>query len=217
MAEWYPLLLKLEGKTCVVFGGGPVAERKAGGLLQANADVRVVSPVITATLREWADDGRLRWEEREAEDGDVEGAALVFAATDRPEINRRIGELARRRAIPANIADEGEDGDFLVPAVLRRGGLVLTASASGASPALAARIIDELAERYGPEYNENIEALKIIRSIVKAEVSDPAERRELLQAAVTDEAINEWRSDSWQNDKSRLVARLRQRANDRRG
>lgn len=212
MANWYPLLLKLEGRKCVVFGGGAVAQRKAGGLLETGADVLVVSPRLTPELLEWSRQGRLRWTAREAEESDLDGAALTFAATDRPDLNRRLAEAAAGRGIPANVADDGESGDFIVPAVLRRGGLVLTASASGAGPALPVRIIGELAERYGHDYNENVEILRTIRRIVKSSVADPAERRALLGAAVTDEALAEWRAASRLDDADELVARLRQLA-----
>lgn len=217
MPSWYPIMLKLEGRKCVVIGGGSVAQRKAEGLMQAQADVILISPQSTPTLREWSDAGRVRWVERQVEEKDLDGAVLVFAATDQPHINRWIAEVCAQRAIPVNIADEGEAGDFLVPAVLRQGDLVLTASTSGAGPALASRIILELADRYGQEYNESIEILRAIRLIVKDEVADISERRELLKAAVTDEALQEWREASWLHDKDKLMTRLRQLVNDRKG
>ncbi len=217
MADWYPIMLRMDGRRCVVIGGGTVAQRKSEGLLQAKADIRVISPKLTPTLRDWAKAGQLQWAQREAKEEDIVGSALVFAATDQPEVNRWIAGIARRHAIPVNIADDGEEGDFLVPAVLRRGDLILAASASGAGPALAKRIVNELAERYGPEYGESVEALRAIREIVKAEVSDISERRELLQIAVSDEALEEWRSAAWIRDKDKLIERLRQRVNDRKG
>ncbi|RED64099.1 precorrin-2 dehydrogenase/sirohydrochlorin ferrochelatase family protein [Cohnella lupini] len=217
MAGWYPIILQMDGRRCIVVGGGAVAQRKSEGLLQAKADIRVISPKLTPVLQEWANAGLLQWDEREAKEEDLDGATLVFAATDRPEVNRWIAEIAGLRGIPYNIADNGEEGDFLVPAVLRQGDLILAASASGAGPALAKRIINELAERYGPEYDENVKALRTIREIVKSEISDITERRELLQVAVTDEALEEWRSAAWIRDKDRLIARLRQRVNDRKG
>jgi precorrin-2 dehydrogenase / sirohydrochlorin ferrochelatase len=217
LSDWYPIMLKLEGRKCVVFGGGAVAQRKTAGLLQADADVYVISPRVTPILREWAEAGHLQLTEREAEQSDLAGATLVFAATDRPDINHWIAEIAGNLGVPVNIVDEGERSDFLTPAVVRRGGLVLTASTSGAGPALAAQIIQELADRYGPEYKENVEALRAIRAVVKAEVTDSSERRALLQAAVTDEALTEWRTASWLKDKDMLLNRLRQRALDLRG
>lgn len=217
MSDWYPMMLKVEGRKCVVFGGGPVAQRKIAGLLQANAAVYIVSPTVTPALRQWAEDGQLYWEQREAEESDLQNAMLVFAATDQPNVNRWVLYAAGERGIPVNVADDGESGDFILPAVVRQGGLVLTASASGAGPALTTRIIRELAERYGSEYKQNVELLRAIRHVVKAEVVDMAERRELLQAAVTEDALKEWRSVPWLSDKDKLLARLRQRVDDMKG
>lgn len=211
MTEWYPVMLKVDGRKCVIIGGGTVAQRKADGLLQANADVYIVSPRTTPTIQLWAESRRIQLSQREAVQEDLEGAVLVFAATDRIEINKWIADAAHKRGIPVNIADAGEQGDFLTPAVVRRGGLVLTASASGAGPAMAAKIIRELSEQYGPEFQEHIEILRSIRAVVKAEVHNLSERRELLQAAVTDDALEEWRSAAWLHDKEKLLARLRQR------
>ncbi|MFC5700532.1 bifunctional precorrin-2 dehydrogenase/sirohydrochlorin ferrochelatase [Cohnella faecalis] len=214
MAAWYPILLDLTGKRCVVVGGGPVAERKANGLLEAGASVCVVSPRLTEGLHRLASEGRIEWRRREAEETDVQGAALLFAATSLPEANRAMAEAARKAGGLANVADDGESGDFIVPAVVRRGELILAASASGAGPALAARIAGELAVRYGEAYSDYASRLRHIRTIVKASVSDRSERRRLLAAAVTEEALEEWRTGDWPVDSDKLIARLRERAGE---
>ncbi|BBI32516.1 precorrin-2 dehydrogenase [Cohnella abietis] len=211
------MMMKIEGRRCIVVGGGKVAERKTEGLLQAKANVTIVSPRLTPLLQQWSEAGSLHWIKREAVEADLTGATLIFAATDLPEINKWVFEVAEGLAIPVNIADDGELGSFINPAVLRRGELVLTASASGAGPALATRIIQELSAQYGPEYKRYIETLRAIRAIVKDEVADASERRALLKAAVTDEALQEWQSGSLLQDKERLIARLRQRADELKG
>ncbi|MFC5468330.1 bifunctional precorrin-2 dehydrogenase/sirohydrochlorin ferrochelatase [Cohnella suwonensis] len=215
MPHWYPVMLRLDGRDCLVAGGGEVAERKTEGLLQAGASVTVVSPSATRRLSEWAAEGRVRWLAREAAGADVEGAALVFAATDNPSANRMIADAARALGIPVNVADDGEAGDFLVPATVRRGDLILTASASGAGPAFASRIAGELAEAYGPDYEDLVKTLKEIRLLVKAEVPDASERRALLRAAAGDEAIAMWRSREGMADKPRMLEALRRIANRR--
>ena len=217
MSEWYPIMLKLEGRKCVVVGGGLVAERKTMGLLQAKADVVIVSPQVTSTISQWAETGQLTLINREVQSDDLDGAVLLFAATDRQDINRWIAQLAEERGILVNLADAGERGEFLTPAVIRRGGLVLTASASGAGPALAARIIRELGEQYGPEYEQSIEVLRKIRTIVQAEVVDPIERRELLQVAASQEALEDWRAELTLPDQVKLLERLRQRVQNQKG
>lgn len=192
MAGWYPVMLNVSGKLCVVFGGGAVAERKIAGLLDAGARVRVVSPTLAPSLDKLASEGRVEWRRKLAEAKDCEGAVLVFAATDQPKVNRQMAAAARQFGIPANEADDGENSDFLVPAVLRRGDLVLAASASGAGPALSARIIRELADRYGPEYAEYAAALRGIRAAAKAQAADPEERRKLLAEAAKEDFLRDW-------------------------
>ncbi|THF83782.1 precorrin-2 dehydrogenase/sirohydrochlorin ferrochelatase family protein [Cohnella fermenti] len=194
MVPGYPVVLHLENRLCVVAGGGAVAERKAAGLLEAGASVLVVAPTLAPQLKRWAEEGRIRTIERAAEPSDLDGAALLFAATDKPEINRLLAEEARARGIPANLADRGDEGDFVTPAVVRRGRLLFAVSASGAGPAFASRLAAELSERYGEEYARLAEQLYKLRRAVLASVSDPARRRSLLREAVADRAIELWKA-----------------------
>lgn len=213
MSEWYPILLNLKDRPCVVVGGGAVAARKTKGLLDAGAVVKVISPALSKELNGLAETGKIEFVPRTyAGEGDLKGATLVFAATDRPEVNAAIASDAQRLGVPVNVADGSAEGDFIVPALLRRGELVLTASASGAGPAVAARIIGEMASRYGPEYARYLNALRKLRTLIKAEVADPIERRKLLEAASTEPSLIEIsQSDDW-TDKKAVIERLRVRA-----
>lgn len=210
MAAWYPVMMNMEGKSCVVVGGGQVAERKVGGLLDVGARVRVVSPALTAGLRDLAADGRIEWQAREAHAGDVAEADFAFAAAD-ASTNRRIADAARAAGVLINLADDGESGDFLLPAVVRRGRLLLAVSTSGASPVLAARIARNLAAQYGPEYEARTEALQHMRRIVKDHAA-AEERRELLSAAAGDEAWQRWRETEWTQEPQGWVEELRRMA-----
>ncbi|CAM3737407.1 bifunctional precorrin-2 dehydrogenase/sirohydrochlorin ferrochelatase [Cohnella lubricantis] len=206
----YPIMLDLKDKPVLIAGGGAVAERKAAALLEAGGDVTVVAPSVSPRLREWADRGRIRLAEREAREEDLAGAALFFAATDDAEANRRLAEAARARGVWTNVGTDGEAGDFVTPAVVRRGDLVLAVSASAAGPALAARVARELGQRYGPDYAHAAAVLRAVRRAAKACVGDAAERRRLLAASATDEALAMWREASPDEPPERLVERLRQ-------
>lgn len=184
MGDYYPAMLRIEGRRCVVIGGGRVAERKVRGLLAAGADVLVVAPALTAQLAQLADEGKLRVERRAYAEGDVAGAALAFAATDSRETNAAVAAEAEAAGIPVNVADAGEDGSFLTPAVVRCGGLVLAVSASGVGPGLAARIAGELERRYGAEWESHARWLGELRKRAKARIAEAALRRRLLQAAL---------------------------------
>jgi len=152
----YPIFLDLDGRRCVVVGGGEVASRKARKLLQARAGVVVISPEITPELESVA----VEVHRRPYKEGDLEGAYLVFAATDSREANAAVAREAKERGIPVNVADRPRDGDFALPATLRRGGLQVAVSTGGASPTLARRIKDRLEEMFGPEWAGIVEELE---------------------------------------------------------
>lgn len=132
----------------MIVGGGEVANRKARKLLQARARVVVISPEVRPELASMAVEVR----RRPYAEGDLEGAFLVFAATDLREVNAAVVREARERGIPVNVADEPSEGDFAVPSTLRRGQLQVAVSTGGASPTLARRIRRELEDAFGYEW-----------------------------------------------------------------
>lgn len=149
----YPIVLTdLAGARCVVVGSGAVAERKVAGLLEAGARPTVISPTLTATLAAWHEAGRIAHVARPYAEGDLDGVSLAFAATDDPAVNGRVAADARLLGALVNVADDPAAGSFHTVGAVRRGDLLLTVSTGGQSPAFAAYLRAELAERYGPEY-----------------------------------------------------------------
>lgn len=148
----YPVNLDVRNRLCVVVGGGAVAERKTTGLLAAGAKIRVVSPELTATLRQYALEERISWLSQLFTPEDVADAFLVFAATSSPEVQLEVRTAAHQAGCLVNMADAPELCDFHVPAILRRGDLVLAVSTAGTSPALAAWLKARLEQDIGGEY-----------------------------------------------------------------
>jgi precorrin-2 dehydrogenase / sirohydrochlorin ferrochelatase len=144
----YPIFLDLSGRRCVVVGGGGVADRKARKLLQARAEVVVISPEVGAELESVA----VEIHRREYREGDLEGAYLAFAATNVRKVNAAVAREAKERGILVNVADSPSEGDFALPSTLRRGRLQVAVSTGGASPTLARRIRGELEGAFGPEW-----------------------------------------------------------------
>ncbi len=118
---YYPMCLDLAGRPCLVVGGGPVAERKVVGLLQAGARLTVVSPRVTPQLDAWAREGRIRLIQRRYESSDLAGQSLAFVATDDGVVNAEVARDARTAGVLINVADDPAHCDFILPAVLRRG------------------------------------------------------------------------------------------------
>src|SRR5437868_5585794 len=102
MSRLYPINLDIERRLCVVIGGGVVAERKVSGLLEAGADVLVVSPDATSGLRDYAASGAIRHREGRYAPEDLVGACLVFAATNVRETNMQVARDAQRLGVPVN-------------------------------------------------------------------------------------------------------------------
>ena len=115
----------------------------------------MISPDVSPELASTAVEVR----RRPYREGDLEGAFLAFAATDRREVNAAVAWEAQERGIPVNVADEPSEGDFVLPSTLRRGQLQVAVSTGGASPTLAQRIRLELEDIFGYEWAGVIEAL----------------------------------------------------------
>ncbi|GGG74414.1 precorrin-2 dehydrogenase/sirohydrochlorin ferrochelatase family protein [Paenibacillus radicis (ex Gao et al. 2016)] len=183
----YPVMLQLRGEKIVIVGGGRIAERKTLALLEAGADgVVLISPVLTPHLQALANEGAIQVHARPYRTEDAGGARLLFAATDEALLNQEIADDGRRAGAWVNIADDASGSAFANPAVVRRGDLLLAVSASGASPALAARIKGELEQAYGEEYEAAVQRLRRLRERAKAVVEDPNERHELLRLAAAE-------------------------------
>jgi len=175
--RYYPVNLNLEGKRCIVLGGGEVAERRVLGLLECGAGVTVISPRLTSKLRELSDKGNIHHIERPYRSGDLKGAHLVFASTNNRKVNRQIGEEAKAFGILVNIVSAPNLSDFIVPGVLRQGDFMVTISTSGKSPALSRRLRIELESILGEEYEVFTEILGAIRE--RFRTFSPEERKRI--------------------------------------
>ncbi len=145
-AKVYPIFLtQLRGAKIVVAGGGRVAQRKVAGLLAVEANVCVVSPALTPTLREWNERGQVAWIARPYMSGDLAGAYLAFAATDQRVVNAQVAEEAARLGILCNVADAPEEGSFHVPAMHRQNGVTVAVGSGGVDPARSKQIRDRVA------------------------------------------------------------------------
>jgi len=142
---YYPVFIELQDRRCLVIGGGREAQRKVEGLLGADGRVDIVSPTLTEDLQRMLAEGKIAsWQQRDYREGDVEGYEVVMVATDDGKVNAEVSAEGKRRGVWVNAADDTENCDFILPAVIRRGNITLAASTGGTSPALARRLREEL-------------------------------------------------------------------------
>jgi precorrin-2 dehydrogenase/sirohydrochlorin ferrochelatase len=181
--RFYMACLDLEGRSCLVVGGGTIALEKVRGLLECGARVTVVAPQIVDELRTL----EVELVRRGYRTSDLDGRVLVVAATSTASLNRRVYRDAEERSLLCNVVDVPELCNFILPAVLRRDPITIAVSTGGASPALAQRIRDDVAELVGPEHAELARRLRELRPWAKTHLPTYEERREFFADLVASE------------------------------
>jgi precorrin-2 dehydrogenase/sirohydrochlorin ferrochelatase len=203
--NYFPLLMNIDYKKVVIVGGGHVARQKAEALLPTKAQVTVISPEVTGKLQHYINEGLVTWKEKAFEPADLDDAALIFAVTNDEEVNNAVEEAAQHWQLLSR-ADAKGRVDFINPAVVRRGDLVLAVSTSGASPGLTRQVKAELAEQYGEYYAQYVSFLKEARQrILKKYTGDPKKQ---LVAELLDSQVLEWME---QGEPDKCEAWLQQR------
>ena len=144
----YPLSLRLEGRRVLVVGGGSVALRRVAGLREAGAEVVVVAPRLTPALADLADRGLIAAHRRGYQAGDTDGAWLVLACTDQPEVNEAVAADAERQHLWCARADDASASAAWVPAVGRAGPVTVAVNA-GRDPRRAAELRDRFVDTVG--------------------------------------------------------------------
>jgi len=164
----------LEGRRTLVVGGGRVGQRKVELLLDAGADVVLVCPDCVSELTDLARAGRLHHFARVFEDGDVSAAALVFACTDDKHVNRRVLDVARAARVPCCCADGNwADGDFVTPAIIRSGDVLIAVSTSGKSCRQSRLIKDNLRKHLDSIESSDLLVLGTSHELLSAEERAP--------------------------------------------
>ena len=199
----YPVFLKLEDKLCVVVGAGRVAERRVRGLCDARARVRVVGVTATEGILKLADEGVIHLYQRAFEPSDLDGSALVIAATDHVDVNRAVQAAAKCRGILFCGVDRHTDSDFIVPAVVRRGDLQVAISTGGNSPAYA-RLLRREIEAFWDD-GQLLDLMADLRRRVYARFPNAPERRQAFwQQLVTDDTLALARKGKWAEIEERI-------------
>ena len=201
----YPVFLELKDKWCVVVGAGRVAERRVRGLCEAGARVRVVGINATEGVLKMADEGAVHLCLRAFEPGDLDGSALVMAATDQIDVNRAVAAAAKCRGILFCGADRHTDSDFIVPAVVRRSDLQVAISTGGNSPAYAALLRREIEAFLEDGHVGLLDMIAGLRRRVYARFPNAPERRQAFwQQLVTDDTLALARQGKWTEIEERI-------------
>jgi uroporphyrin-III C-methyltransferase / precorrin-2 dehydrogenase / sirohydrochlorin ferrochelatase len=140
----YPTALRLLGRPVLVVGGGPVAARRAKGLLDAGAVVTVVAPVASPALKDMADAGLLTWEARPYLSSDVDGVWFAQTATGDPQVDAQVSADAEAQRVWCVNASNHEASAAWTPAVAEVDDVKIAVNAGG-DPRRAMAVRDAVA------------------------------------------------------------------------
>lgn len=187
MAEYYPVYLNLADKHCVIFGGGTIAQGKIAALRQSGAEITIISPDATEGIKKACKTGDVSWIERKYQTGDIEGAFIVIAATNVPEVNREIFKECERLGVLLNAVDDPPLCTFIAPSIVKRDPVTLAISTGGASPALARKMRETLSDDPNLKWADLAGVLRSARKVVKQDkLSIDPDR---WQCCITDELL----------------------------
>jgi uroporphyrin-III C-methyltransferase/precorrin-2 dehydrogenase/sirohydrochlorin ferrochelatase len=172
--NYLPIFADIRNKLCLVVGGGEVAKRKAGVLLEAGAKLRIVAPQLHEVFELPPGNEYLAERFRPAH---LDGMTLVIAATDDVAVNEQVSREAKQRNIPVNVVDNPELCSFIMPAILDRSPLVVAFSTGGASPVLARLMRGKLETMIPQNFSRLAAFAERFRELVKQRVTSQAKRR----------------------------------------
>lgn len=182
--KYYPVNLNVQNRKCLVVGGGSVGTRKVQTLLECGAAVTVVSRKMSEDLKKLSAEAMLRLEERSYRSSDLERMFLVICTTNDKKLNLRIHSDAEKRNMLCNVADVPEACNFILPAIVTRGDLIIAVSTSGTSPAFAKKLRKDLEKQFGLEYAVFLKLMGAIRKRLLAEDHDPEAHRHLFEKLI---------------------------------
>lgn len=188
--SYYPVYIQLREQPCIVIGGGKIAEGKVAGLLAAQANVTVISPDLTAHLRDLVEEKQITYLARTYQAGDLTGAFMVICATDHAEINHQVWQEASANRQLVNVVDDTPRCNFIAPSILRKGDLTIAISTSGKAPALAVRLKERLQRELGPEYERFLELAGELREPLARNTPDFETRKALWYELVDSEILD---------------------------
>ena len=175
--DYFPLFCRLQGKRCLLVGGGDVAERKARLLLDAGADLHVGALDFSPVFQQWAEQGKLHLMSGTFEECWLEGCWLVIAATDDDAVNQQVGDAAEARRIFCNLVDAPQEASAIMPSIVDRSPLMIAVSSGGRAPVLA-RLMREKLEAMLPQHLGQLASLAgTLRSRVKKTFASMGQRR----------------------------------------
>ncbi len=165
--DFLPIFMNIHDRDCLVVGGGSIAARKASLLAAAGGHVVVVAPALCDEIREEVEQQHYQWLSRDFQEDDLDGKAVVIAATDDEAVNQTVSTLAQARNLPVNVVDNPALCSFIMPSIIDRSPVQIAISTGGASPVLARMLRTQLEGSIPAAYGKLASLVERFRDKVK--------------------------------------------------
>jgi siroheme synthase-like protein len=200
---YYPVMLDLQNRKCLIVGGGIIALRKVTGLLRTRASVVVVSPEFEKRFRRFKNN--IVMIQKPFDTGDITpDCAIVIAATNVDKINRMVSERARELNIPCNVVDQPELCTFIVPAVIRRGAISVAISTNAASPRFSKYLKKKIGESVTTDYARIAGLMSEVRLVLKNNCPDQQKRFALWERIFKHDPVEKMKKNGFESYRSAI-------------
>lgn len=189
MAKYYPMMLNIENKECLIIGGGEIAYRKILELIEYGASIKLVSPSINAAIKVLVDNRSINYIQDIYDKSYVENAYIVVASTNDSRVNNQIFIDCSERKILVNVVDDPKNCSFIVPSKVKRGDLTIAISTNGKSPTLSRTIREELEKKYDEHYEVFLNILGDVREEVMLTVKNYSKKKEIFNAIMKEDYL----------------------------
>jgi len=180
--DYLPVFVETRGQRIIVVGTGQMAEAKCRTVLKTSAQVMLITEAPSDAMQTWADAGRLSLIRRACTQSDLEGARMVYAASEDPDINARIAGWARAKGAWVNVLDTPDDCDFITPAVVDRDPVVVAIGTEGAAPVLARQLKADIESMLPQHLGRLAQAARAFRDRVSERLTPGRPRRNFWKA-----------------------------------
>lgn len=180
--RYFPIFLDVDNRDVLVVGGGEKALQKLRLLAKTTARLKLVAEDVSEAIAALDSAHPLTILRRSFVESDVEGAAMVFAASDDPALDQAVATAARKRGLPVNVVDGPADSNFIMPAIVDRDPVVVAIGTEGAAPILAREIKSKIEAWLPAQFGRVARTAQALRHRIQETVADPTIRRRLWEA-----------------------------------
>lgn len=176
---YFPFYIDLDKKNCLIIGGGKVAYRKVSSLLEYDAKITLISNKVCDDILKYS--GKITILNKKFELSDLENVFYVICATDNEELNSIVSSYCLQKNILVNVVDDIKKCNYIFPAIMKKGDIVIGVSTSGNSPTMAGHIRDIISETIPDFYENLVNKLGDIRVTIKSEIKLINKREKALK------------------------------------